>query len=139
MELQTDMRQALMGDMEFAEKIRLLMGRERLSQADLAAAVGTHQPQVTKWLTSGVRPSLPFALRLARALRVSLDYLMDDTLEEPSGDLSDDERQILEIARVVGYETAIRRLTVAPEPRPIEQEKPPAAGGKPRNGRMRGA
>jgi transcriptional regulator with XRE-family HTH domain len=109
------MRQALMGDMEFAEKVKILMGREKLSQADLAEAVGTHQPQVSKWINNGVKPSLPFAIRIARALRVSLDYLMDDSLDEEIAGISDDERQILSIARVIGLETAIRRLTVAPE------------------------
>lgn len=95
------MSQGVMSGMDFAAKVKLLLERYRMSQADLAEAVGTHQPQVSKWLNGGVMPSMPLALRVARALKVPLDFLMDDELEELPRpvELPQDEANVLNVYR----------------------------------------
>lgn len=133
------MLQALMERMNFSEKVKALLESHRMSQAQLAEVVGTHQPQVSKWLNSGVVPSIPLALRVARALKVPLDYLVDDAQDDlrlPS-ELGDDERAIIDLYRdlELSRQEAVKRLATPLERFPKNLvahdeagEEPPAKG-----------
>jgi transcriptional regulator with XRE-family HTH domain len=87
--------------MTFAEKVRNLLKAHRLSQSDLAEALGTSQPQVSRWLEGGTPPRSDYLLKMARTLGVSVDYLIDDEQDEPPQppELSDDERFVLQLYR----------------------------------------
>jgi transcriptional regulator with XRE-family HTH domain len=67
--------------MTFAEKVRKRLREMKKTQGDLAEAIGTQQPQVSSWLNQGVIPSTPFVVKTAKYLRLSIDYLLDDTQE----------------------------------------------------------
>jgi transcriptional regulator with XRE-family HTH domain len=119
---------------KYGQKVRRLMKRNHLTQAELAALIGTHQPQVSKWLNQGVVPSMGLALRTARILGTSLDFLLDDDLEtEPTTGLTPDQVMILQMADTLGPVEAKRRLMAvvklrageapaAPEPAPPAPE-----------------
>lgn len=59
-------------------------------------------------------PRVDEAAKLAEVLGVSVQFLIRDDLEEDAGDgLTAAERQILDAARIVGHETALRRIMAA--------------------------
>jgi transcriptional regulator with XRE-family HTH domain len=54
-------------------------GGARLTQGDLAIAVGVERNTVSRWENSGVRPKDPHVVRrLAAALRVPMEWLFED-------------------------------------------------------------
>src|SRR3954469_22427334 len=87
--------------MTFAEKVRNLLKARRLSQSELAEALGTSQPQVSRWLEGGTPPRWDYLLKMARTLGVSADYLIAAEQDEPPQppSLTDDERFVLQLYR----------------------------------------
>jgi transcriptional regulator with XRE-family HTH domain len=103
--------------MKFADKVRDLLKLHRMSQSDLAAALGTNQPQVSRWLESDTPPKWDYLLKMSRALGVPADYLIDPEQDAPppSPELSDDERFVLQLYRDLrlSRDEAVRRLASA--------------------------
>ncbi len=115
--------------MKLDEKLHKQMLLKGLNGQKLARLSLVSDSEISRILAGKSLPGLENAYRLAKAVSVSLDYLADDTLEsEPAktSELTSDlERgllrtgrdlgireasQLLEVARFVGYETAMRRL-----------------------------
>jgi transcriptional regulator with XRE-family HTH domain len=100
--------------MRFAEKVRNLMKLRRLSQSELAELLGTNQPQISRWLESDTPPRWDYLLKMARALGVPADYLIDPAQDVPAraSELSDDERYLVQLYRDLGLsrEHAARAL-----------------------------
>lgn len=99
--------------MTFAEKLEMLRKRRGMSQGEVAAAIGAYQSRVSEWAGGDKWPKLPQAFRLAGVLGVSLDYLADDTLDEPPAPpISDDDIAVVDLFRALGIERAeaLRRL-----------------------------
>lgn len=130
--------------MHLDEKLHKQMLLKGLNGQKLARLSLVSDSEISRILGGKSLPGLENAFRLAKAVGVSLDYLADDTLEaEPakSGDvLTDAERsllrtakdlgtreasQILEVARFVGYEAAMRRLLDAKDVKPTIEPAPP--------------
>lgn len=104
--------------MEFAAKVRHLLKVKGLTQLELAECIGTSQQVVSRWLESNTPPKAPYLLKLARALGVMADYLIDDAQEEPAPaepSVSDDERYVVRTIRALNlsFEEAVRRLALA--------------------------
>lgn len=113
-----------------ARKLDRRMLQLGLSQQALAQKSGVSDSEVSRLLKGqSKRPGLHNILRLARALDVSVDFLADDTLQDdPFQDLpsappeeeavlelvrsigSREVSMILDATRILGFETAIRRL-----------------------------
>jgi transcriptional regulator with XRE-family HTH domain len=102
--------------MDLPTKLSQLMEARRVSQADVARAAGMAQTAISRVLGGKQRLYLDQAAQIADYLGVSVDYLADDSLDEPprGPELSEDERVILRMARVLGAEKAIRRLVDPP-------------------------
>ncbi|MBX6313973.1 MAG: helix-turn-helix transcriptional regulator, partial [Isosphaeraceae bacterium] len=115
--------------MKLEEKLRKAMILKGFNQQKLARASRVSDSEVSRILGGKSQPGLENALRLARAVGVSLDYLADDAIEEDTTRATAveqaEERELLELARelgprqarrilesasVLGYEVAIRRL-----------------------------
>jgi transcriptional regulator with XRE-family HTH domain len=96
--------------MTFAEKIRKRMVELKMSQTELAEGLGTNQPQVSAWLNQGVMPSTTYAVKVAKLLGLSLDYLLDDTVDDPPDHLQEIEKVLLMVARDVGISTVLREF-----------------------------
>jgi transcriptional regulator with XRE-family HTH domain len=115
--------------MRFAEKLYKQMLLKGLNQQKLARLSQVSDSEVSRILGGKSQPGLENAFKLARAVGVSLDYLADDALDEDPiqrpDPLPPDEREIVEISRelghkftgrvldavrILGYDTAIRRL-----------------------------
>ncbi|MFO0891810.1 MAG: helix-turn-helix transcriptional regulator [Isosphaeraceae bacterium] len=100
--------------MELKAKLKHLMGLKGLNGQRLARLSQVSDSEISRILQGKSRPGLDNALRLARALEVSLDYLADDKLDsEPSGPVdvvSDDERKILNLSQKIGMRDTVTIL-----------------------------
>jgi transcriptional regulator with XRE-family HTH domain len=134
--------------MELKHKLKHLMNARGLNGQRLARLSQVSDSEISRILQGKSRPGLDNALRLARALEVSLDYLADDRIDSepasPADAFSPDERKILSLGqklgvpetvailenvRFLGYETAMSRLVGAKPV--IEIEKDSAADLRP--------
>lgn len=98
----------------FGEKMFELRKRRGISQDDLAAAFGVHQTQISRWESNNAPPEKPGRLvKLAELLGCTVDYLINDHIDEMPRPLNEDERVVLRVARKLGLEEAIGRLTLA--------------------------
>jgi transcriptional regulator with XRE-family HTH domain len=105
--------------MELVQKLTRLMEARRLSQADVARAAGMQQTAISRVLSGKQRLYLDQAQRIADFLSVGVDYLADDTQDEPrplnpESSLTEDERAILRLSRLLDPEQALLRLATEP-------------------------
>ena len=68
--------------MNIGEKITKLKKSKKLSQTDLAKITGISRDAISKYERNEVVPSVDYAKRIADALGVSLDYLVNDSDQE---------------------------------------------------------
>lgn len=104
------------------EKIRKLLREKKLTQGELERLALLPGGRISKWDGGLGKPSAPAALRIARALGVSVDYLVDDDQDEPipaASPRSEEERRVLWLADQLGFEEAVRRLTLSGSHAPI--------------------
>jgi len=104
--------------MRFDEKLRKQMLIQGLNQQRLSRAAGVSDSEVSRILGGKSQPGLENALKLARAVGVSLDYLADDTLDdEPkppaAASLAPQEEELLDIGRELGLRNAANLLSNA--------------------------
>src|SRR5438270_367522 len=89
----------ILGDMGYAEKLQKLCALRGLDQSALASKVGLSKSSISRILSGAQEPKLRQAYVLAKALGVTLDYLVDESPEfGPSDQLvmvSEDELTIL--------------------------------------------
>src|SRR3954466_9392523 len=120
-----------MGDMGYAEKLQKLCALKNLDQAALARKVGRSKLSIARILSGAQEPKLRLAYDLAKALGVTLDYLVEDSPElGPAQHLvmvTDEEMMILKIVRRLGSSVAIDRLlnvaAGAPAPAPSTENR----------------
>ena len=103
--------------MKFNEKLYKQMLLKNLNQQKLAKISGVSDSEVSRILGGKSQPGLENAFRLAKAVGVSLDYLADDALDtdpaQPTGPSSTSERNVLQIAREIGFSASNHLLEVA--------------------------
>src|SRR3954468_2104872 len=120
--------------MGYAEKLQKLCALRGLDQSALAAKVGLSKSSISRILSGVQEPKLRLAYDLAKALGVSLDYLVEESPElGPTEHLvmvSEEEMMILKIVRRLGYNVAIDRLwNLATSIHAAESRGAPTVGG----------
>jgi transcriptional regulator with XRE-family HTH domain len=65
--------------MSFGKKIAEVRKKIGLSQAELAKRVGTQAPVIGRYERDIAKPSIEVSMKIAKALNVSLDYLVGNT------------------------------------------------------------
>lgn len=60
-----------------SDNIARLLKREHMTQHDLAARIGVHDPTLSKWMTGQRQPSAYALLRISRVLGVTVEKLME--------------------------------------------------------------
>lgn len=117
--------------MDTMQKIARMLSIRGMRQTDLARATGIRDSRFTQLGQDNGKLRLPEALRIARALGVTLDYLADPELDEPPETLSVEELGLLRIIRALGHDEALKRLLRPPGVSVIEvpAQAPPAAPG----------
>jgi transcriptional regulator with XRE-family HTH domain len=100
--------------MGYCERLQKLCALRGLDQATLAGMVGISKSSISRIFSGVQEPKLSLANALAKALGVSLDYLVEDSLEiGPTQRLvimTDEELMILKIVRRLGSNVALDRL-----------------------------
>lgn len=106
--------------MTFGPKLQMLMKRKGLTRSVVSNAIGAQSDNtVTNYIAGKTTPDLEKAIKLARLLDVSLDYLADDEQDDPPQEqtgvvLDEREAEILRIAKLLGHERALGRLLGMP-------------------------
>src|SRR4029077_7537610 len=106
-----------------------------LDQASLASKLGLSKSSISRIVSGVQEPKLLLAQELAKALGVTLDYLVEDSPEvgpaQHLATVTDEELMILKIVRRLGSSVAIDRLlNVTPAAHgPESRGASPAAGG----------
>ena len=75
--------------MSLGQKITKIRKEKKLSQVDVAYAVGVSRDAISKYERDDIVPSVENANKIAQVLGISLDYLVskDDTLEVVDTDM----------------------------------------------------
>jgi transcriptional regulator with XRE-family HTH domain len=111
------------------------------SQRDLARLAKLSKSSVGRWINGETRPRMLQALQLARALKVPLEYLIDDAMEEVPPVLPPDEEFVLRVyrnlkadpAQGLDEDEAQRRLS-RPSQAQIQAQAKPAPSSTLRDG-----
>jgi transcriptional regulator with XRE-family HTH domain len=100
--------------MGYSEKLQKLCALRSLDQSALASKVGLSKSSISRILSGVQEPKLRLAYDLAKALGVTLDYLVEDSPElGPTQHLvmvTEEEMMILKMVRRLGTNVAIDRL-----------------------------
>jgi len=100
--------------MGYSENLQKLCAMRSMDQTALASRVGLSKSSISRILNGVQEPKLRLAHELARALGVTLDYLVEDSPEVgPAQHLvmaTEEEMMILKIVRRLGSNVAIDRL-----------------------------
>jgi len=117
-----------MGIMGYPEKLQKLCILRNLDQSTLASRLGLSKSSISRIISGVQEPKLRLAADLAKALGVTLDYLVGDSPELGPGQhlvtVTEEELMFLKMVRRLGTEVAIDRLLNVPmagqgdEPRP---------------------
>lgn len=94
----------------FADRLKQLRKQRDLSQAQLAEAVGVHQNHIGRYERGESQPSADALRRLADALGVSTDYLIEGTSDEAAKARFEDRdllRQFQEVERLPDSDKAL--------------------------------
>jgi len=125
--------------MDFPRKLTKLVA----NQSELSRKTGIAQSAISAMTTGKRRPYGDQVFRIARALGVSADYLLDDGLDEPprGSELSQDEKNVLGMFRFLhrdsglSSEEAIAGMVSGVVLRQPTPPRPPA--GEPRSRRKK--
>ncbi len=103
------------GMTRFAEKLTRLLESRDLTQARAARAAGVEPTALGRWLKdgSGRKPTPEQVCRLARFLDVPMEYLVDDSLDEPHRpEVTTDELYVVKAVRALrlDFEATLRLL-----------------------------
>lgn len=101
------------------EKIWKLLEKRGMSAAELSRATGIRQSRLSQLGKDDGKLRLPEALRIARALGTSLEYLADPEMDEPPAHVGQESPvwiTIRTIAEEIGGQEAVRRLLRPPGP-----------------------
>jgi transcriptional regulator with XRE-family HTH domain len=111
------------------EKIGKLRRRTGLSQTEFAAALEVGQSTVSSWEKDENFPKLAMLKRVARLLRCTMDYLLDEE-DEREPDEIEVEMKVRSAAAVIGWWEIERRLLVnAVVPGPAKNPATPPVQG----------
>jgi transcriptional regulator with XRE-family HTH domain len=97
------------------DRLRYIRQAKGVSQAQLADSAELSIRQISRYETVGESPSSDTLIRIAKALGVSVDYLLGLSLDPggqlDSAELNDDERALVEAFRRGGWIAASRLIT----------------------------
>ena len=85
--------------MKISERIFELMKAKKITQAELAEALGITQPSVGNWKTRGTTPPMEYLPTICEVLGVSWEYLV--TGEETQQHFTTEEKHLVEQFRKV--------------------------------------
>lgn len=123
----------------FPSKIMALINAKGTSKARVARSIDADESQFGKWTTGKLTPSAEQILAIARAFEITMDYFVDDEIEEMPAEgqsvvvLTKDERYVIDLFRVLrlGKDEAARLWAGrAEQPESIDAQPGSADTGK---------
>lgn len=106
--------------MGYPEKLKRLCALRGMDQSQLAEKLNVPKSTISRIFSGSRELKLGLAREMARELGVTLDYLVDDSLDEPLTDqyvmVTEDEFTLLKLVRRLGMEVALSRLLQVSEP-----------------------
>lgn len=75
--------------MLFGERLSLIRKKKKISQEEVAKAIGKHAPLIGRYERNEVKPSIDVAVQIANFLSISLDYLVGRSDLELEADIMD--------------------------------------------------
>jgi transcriptional regulator with XRE-family HTH domain len=103
-----------LGDMKanprMIQKLLDLLKSRGYTQCAFESRMRWPKTRISKWANGKGEPTAMQAWLAAKELGVSVEYLFDDTMDNPTGTLPPEARTILEIAEHLGWEEAMNRL-----------------------------
>jgi len=82
------------------ERLKQLRKEKKLSQQELAKLSNVHYTNIGRYERGDAKPSIEVLSRIANALEVSPDYLLNGTLEEKAADTISDSELLVQFKRV---------------------------------------
>ena len=73
--------------MLFGERLAIVRKSKKISQDELAKAIGAHAPVIGRYERGEVKPSIEVATKIANVVGVSLDYLVGNSELELDNDI----------------------------------------------------
>src|SRR6516162_9337225 len=99
---------------------KLIASLGELSQVQVSSLSGVSTTRLNKIITGKGTPYALELFRIARAIGVSLDYLLDDEQEEPAPGLAPDESKVIWLMRTLGVDAAEAARSIATCSRPVD-------------------
>ena len=82
--------------MNFSERLEFLLNSKNIKQADLADSCNFRRGNISDWKRLGTMPTSEIAIKIAKRLDVSLDFLLTGENKEDAGlVLSPEEEELL--------------------------------------------
>jgi transcriptional regulator with XRE-family HTH domain len=92
------------------DKISELVTSHGYSLASFEVAARLPTNRLSKWRNGKGEPKARELYRIAKLLDVTMEYLADDLMDRPTPPLTDDERMVLRVIRVLRTRESMRRL-----------------------------
>ena len=70
----------------FVKQLKKAMIDKNLNQKDLGRLIGVNQQMISRWLTGNYNPSFTSIKKIAKALEIPANYLMDEQQENPNSE-----------------------------------------------------
>ncbi len=100
--------------MDFSEKIAMLRRQKNWSQEELAEKLMVTRQAVSKWESAQSMPDLDKIVQLSELLGVSTDYLLKDSMDEPTKDVPGQAAQAQMCARLTIIGVVLCILSAVP-------------------------
>jgi transcriptional regulator with XRE-family HTH domain len=117
--------------MKMLDKIERLIEERGLTQTAVEGMAGLAGNRISRWKGGMGEPTARQALRMARILGVSIEYLVNDEVDDPgsASELSDEERFVLDAMRDYGLSSAeaVRGLAIVAERKALKPTQPTGA------------
>lgn len=96
--------------MTLGERIQQLRKEKRLTQTALASNIGVSVAQLTRYETQGVQPNAEALKRMAMVFGISIDYLVNGTVEEKAENTLTDSKLLSLFKQVESMEKEDRNV-----------------------------
>jgi transcriptional regulator with XRE-family HTH domain len=85
----------------FVDRLERLLKENHLSQSALADMVQIRRPTISDWKKNGSFPTADVAVRIAKALHTTVEYLVTGEQNDPEAKLNELKKKVLEFAQSV--------------------------------------
>jgi transcriptional regulator with XRE-family HTH domain len=68
--------------MENVNRIKYLLKKNNISQKELAEIIGTTETSISRYVQGHRIPKLPIAIKMAKALHTTAEYIMDQETDD---------------------------------------------------------